>query len=175
MLNRKMIIGVVVVVLLEVSVCCARYSGGTGSPGYPYRIATAEDLNDIGNHIEDFNKFFVMVYDIDLSGYTGMQFNVLGSISNPFTGVFDGDGHIISNFTYSTDSIDKLQVGLFNYINEPNAKIKDLTLVDPNVRVTGDSRWIYGVVLLLARYGLGRLPAVTSRVASSQDLQESVG
>jgi hypothetical protein len=28
----------------------AKYSGGTGTPDDPYQIATAEDLNDIGNH-----------------------------------------------------------------------------------------------------------------------------
>jgi hypothetical protein len=40
------------------------YSGGTGEPNNPYRIATAQDLNDIGNHVEDFNKCFVVTADI---------------------------------------------------------------------------------------------------------------
>jgi len=31
----------------------AKYGGGTGEPNDPYRIATAEDLNDIGRYEED--------------------------------------------------------------------------------------------------------------------------
>jgi hypothetical protein len=71
------------------------YSGGDGSVEDPYRIATAEDLNDIGNHVEDFNKCFVLVNDINLAAYTGTQFNMIADTNNPFTGVFDGNGHTI--------------------------------------------------------------------------------
>jgi hypothetical protein len=79
------------------SASAGTYSGGTGEPDDPYRIATANDLNDIGNHVEDFNKHFVMVNDIDLAEYTGTQFNIIGPF---FCGVVDGNGHAISNFTY---------------------------------------------------------------------------
>lgn len=57
---------VVLLVGLSGGVCAGTYSGGTGEPNSPYRIETAEDLNDIGNHVEDFNKCFVMVNDINL-------------------------------------------------------------------------------------------------------------
>jgi hypothetical protein len=110
----------------------ARYSGGTGEPNDPYRIAAANDLNDIGNHVEDFNKCFVQVNDISLAGYKGAEFNIIGSYpDNPFTGVFDGNGHTISNFTYESDGTDF--IGLFGYVYEPNALIKDVALIDPNV------------------------------------------
>ena len=52
-------------------VCLARYSGGTGEPNDPYRIGTAADLNDIDNHVEDYNKCFVLVDDINLAVYEG--------------------------------------------------------------------------------------------------------
>jgi len=55
----------VMVLLSAAGVVSARYSGGDGSSEKAYRIATAEDLNDIGNHVEDFNKHFVMVNDIN--------------------------------------------------------------------------------------------------------------
>ncbi|MHC4741762.1 MAG: hypothetical protein ACYS8Z_07625 [Planctomycetota bacterium] len=109
--------------------CFAKYSGGTGTPEDPYRIATPEDLNDIGNHFEDYNCHFVMVNDIDLSAYTGSQFNIIASSEgSPFTGVFDGNDHVIRNFTYSGGSC-----GLFGYVNGANALIKDLGMIDSHV------------------------------------------
>lgn len=94
--------------LLSFSLLCnhglARYSGGSGEPNNPYKITTAEDLNDIGNHIEDFNKCFIMTADISLSGYSGSKFNAIGpNTTTPFTGIFDGNGHTISNL-YHTSS-----------------------------------------------------------------------
>lgn len=116
-----------------VSSAQAKYNGGTGEPNNPYKIATAEDLNDIGNHVEDFNKCFVLVADINLTAYTGTAFNIIGDDTNNFTGVFDGNGHTISNFTYESEEAD--YIGLFSVVNGVNAAIKDLTLVDPNIHM----------------------------------------
>ena len=109
--------------------CLGRYNGGTGEPNNPYRIATAEDLNDIGIHFEDYNSHFVMVNDIDLSAYTGSQFNIIASSEErPFAGVFDGNDHAIRNFTYSGGF-----VGLLGYVNGPNDVMKDLGVIDSYV------------------------------------------
>ena len=116
------------------SVFADTYSGGIGEPNDPYRIATAEDLNDIGNHVEDFNKCFVMVADINLASYTGNQFNIIGDDSNAFAGVFDGNSHTISNFTH-TDSIDDY-VGLFG-ITSSSSEIKIVGLINPIVYGAG--------------------------------------
>ena len=90
-------------ILLAGGISEARYNSGTGEPNDPYRIATAADLNDIDNHIEDYNKCFLMVDDIDLAAFTGTEFNIIGgSWYEPFTGVFDGNGHTIHNLTYSS-------------------------------------------------------------------------
>ncbi len=117
-----------------------KYSGGTGEPNTPYLISTAEDLNDIGNHPEDFNRCFLMTADINLADYTGTQFNLIGEWidwgdpnNKPFRGVFDGNGFSISKFTYQITGSDHDVIGLFRYIDDPNAEIKDLILFDPNV------------------------------------------
>lgn len=125
-------------VLLLTSSVQAKYSGGTGEPNTPYQIADANDMNEIGTHIEDWNDCFVLVNDINLAEYTGTQFNRIGtSSSNAFTGVFDGNGLTISNFTYTSNGTNG--IGLFGYINDPNAIIKNLALIDPNVAAgTGD-------------------------------------
>ena len=104
---------VVCVLLFIAGAARAKYSGGTGEANEPYRIATAADLNDIGNHVEDFNKCFVMVNDINLAAYTGTQFNIIGDYSNPFTGVFDGNGHTIWNLTLDVNTS---EAGLFGTV-----------------------------------------------------------
>lgn len=113
------------------------YSGGTGEPNNPYRIATPNDLNDIGNHIEDYNKHFIMVSDINLAAFTGTQFNIIGNDINPFTGVFDGNGHTISNFTWNSTGMN--HIGIFGCVSGADAEIKNLCLANPNVDAgTGD-------------------------------------
>ncbi len=104
----------------------AKYSGGTGEPNDPYRIATAEDLNDIANHVEDFNKCFLMVADINLADYTGTQFNIIGIDTTEFTGVFDGNDHKIWSFTRI--GIPPWEhIELFGYVGE-SGQIKNLGL-----------------------------------------------
>jgi hypothetical protein len=122
------------------------YSGGTGEPNDPYRIATAEDLNDIGNYEEDWDKHFILVNDVNLAEYTGTQFKIIGRTLppyKPFTGVFDGKDHKIWNFTWSSDSI-KYGIGLFAFLGE-GGLIKNLgmEIVDVNA---GTSSYIGGLV-----------------------------
>jgi len=130
----------------------AKYGGGTGEPNDPYLIYTAEQLNTIGLNQEDADKHFKLMADIDLSAYQGDSFNRIGSYDPPptvpsywrlsFTGVIDGNYHTISNFTYVVDVNEPLRedgqygdedVGLFGTIYGPQAQIKNLGLIDPNI------------------------------------------
>jgi hypothetical protein len=116
----------------------SKYSGGDGTCENPYRIATAADLNDIGNHTEDLNKCFVLINDINLAAFRGTQFNMIGihnwSIpSVPFTGVFDGNDCTISSFTYSFNGTKQEYIGIFGYVTGSSAEIKNLTVTDCNV------------------------------------------
>jgi hypothetical protein len=101
-------------------------------------------MNTIGLNQGDWDKHFKLTADIDLSAYTGEEFNLIGNawlgpgpppalVIEPFTGVFDGNGHTISNLTYSATADDLYYVGLFVYTE--NAEIKNLGLVDPNFYV----------------------------------------
>jgi predicted outer membrane repeat protein len=121
----------------------AKYGGGTGEPNNPYLIYTAEQMNAIGAEPNDWDKHFKLMADIDLSSYTGTAFNIIGEryyydvrlVKNPFTGVFDGNGKRVSNFSYTSTDIER--VGLFGYVE--GGTIKDLGLIDPNVDAgTGD-------------------------------------
>jgi hypothetical protein len=108
----------------------AKYGGGTGEPNDPYLIYTAEHLDSIRARADDRDKHFKLMADIDLSGYTENHFHLIGlGHRNAFGGVFDGNGHSISNFTYTTTYSD--DVGLFRVIQ--GGRIKDLRLIAPNV------------------------------------------
>jgi len=101
----------------------AKYSGGSGQPTDPYLISTPADLNDIGNHPEDFALSFLMTADINMAQISGNEYRVIGSESTPFTGVFDGTNHIISN----TSRV------IFGSVYGDNAAIKNLGLINVNV------------------------------------------
>jgi hypothetical protein len=127
-----------------------KYGGGTGEPNDPYLIYTAEQMNTIGAEPNNWDKHFKLMADIDLSVYAGTDFNIIGycvdwgsSDNKPFAGVFDGNGHTISNYSYT--STDANNVGLFAYVDDPNAEIKDLGLVDPNIKA-GKGNWIGSLV-----------------------------
>jgi hypothetical protein len=116
----------------------AQYGGGTGESGDPYLIYTAEQLNTIGTLQDDWDKHFKLMADIDMSSFTGTDFNIIGywvdwssPDNRPFTGVFDGNGHAISNLSCSSPG--RICIGLFGHVDGYSAEIKNLRLVDPNI------------------------------------------
>jgi hypothetical protein len=111
----------------------ATYGGGTGEPNNPYLIYTDEHLNAIGLHEEDFDKYFKLMADIDLAGLGENEFNMIGNIISPFSGVFDGNGHTISNFHYISTDVN--EAALFQFVKGEHAKIVNLRLIDPVINV----------------------------------------
>jgi hypothetical protein len=131
---------ILVVLSLSTLPVQAKYGGGNGTAEDPYLICTAEQMNSIGEDPNDWDKHFKLMADIDLSGFPGKKFSIIGAESNPpFTGVFDGNGHKISNFTYSCTK--GLYIGIFGYVDGSNAEIKNLGLIDPNID-TGTGDWV---------------------------------
>jgi hypothetical protein len=114
----------------------AKYGGVMGEPNDPYQIATAADLIALGEMPADYDKHFKLTADIDLSGFDDKKdrpvFNIIGiDDSSSFSGVFDGNGHTITNFVYDTNEVN--HIGLFGYIFGEGAQILNLVLIDPNV------------------------------------------
>jgi len=111
-----------------------KYGGGSGEPNDPYLIYTAEQMNAVGAEPNDWDRHFILMADIDLSEYTGTEYNVIGTdMDNRFTGVFDGNGRTISNFSYT--STHTSYIGIFGCVGSQLAKgeIRDLGLLEPNV------------------------------------------
>ena len=104
------------------------FSGGTGEAGDPYLIATSSDLNRIGHNPRLMDKHFKLISDIDLAG---VDFFFIGSLGHDYSGVFNGNGHTISNFTYTSNQTNN--IGLFRSIRGKDAEVKDLGLINPNI------------------------------------------
>ena len=97
-------------------------------------IETAEDLYNIRN---DLDGKFILMNDIDLSGYENWDpigRSQTGSFSEAFQGTFNGNGYVIKNLTINRP--DEEYVGLFGYTN--GANIENVGL--ENVNVTGGSK-----------------------------------
>jgi hypothetical protein len=131
----------------------AKYSGGTGEPNDPYQIATAEDLILLGETPEDCDKHFILTADIDLDpnlpGRKVFDSAVIAPDKEPtkdgfqgpvFTGIFDGNGHVISNLTVAG----KDYAGLFGQFGRPRGMVKNVGVVD--VKVTGSGYSVGGLV-----------------------------
>lgn len=123
----------------------AKYGGGSGEPKNPYLIYSHRQMNEIGANPSDWDKHFKLMADIDLSVYTETFYNIISrwrGLNRPgnitFTGVFDGNHHTISNFSYK--SADENGIGLFGYIDDPNAEIRNLGLIDCSIKLN----WFQG-------------------------------
>ena len=116
------------------AVCPVKYDGGSGTADDPYRIGSGGQMNEIGAYPEDWDKCFVLTANIDLSSFSGTQFNIIGTdYDNSFSGVFDGQNYTISYFTYS--STDSERVGIFGVVDGDGAEIRDVGLYWPRVNV----------------------------------------
>jgi len=103
------------------------YSDGNGTPAEPYQIASVSDWNDLMKTSSDWNKYFIMTADIDLQGITLAP---VGNSSKNFTGVFDGNDHVIRNADINRPASD--YIGLFGYVGS-GGQIRDLGVEDVNM------------------------------------------
>jgi hypothetical protein len=117
---------------------------GTGTAADPYLVHTADGLNRIGLYPQDWDKNFRLTADIDLSTCDEEPFNTMGGPGMPFRGVFDGAGHTISHFRYEYmpgggffAGQGRGTIGLFGCVDDPNAAIRNLGLIDPRLTSMG--------------------------------------
>lgn len=113
------------------------FAGGSGTSSDPYRVATAEQLNEVRNYL---NAHFLQTEDIDLSAApysSGEGWEPLGEgkmasngslAGNPFTGTFDGSGYTIRNLTIKSE---RGWSGLFGNIR--NAELRNIHLDNLNI------------------------------------------
>ena len=133
------------------AVSAAPWAGG-GEDGDPYLIDDADELQAVGADSDYWDSHFRVTADIDLFGLSGTDFNIIGYYNDeddkaPFSGVFDGDGHVVRNFTYisTTDAA----VALFGYVGAGGA-VRNLGLEAVAIDAGGSD-----VAAALAAYNYG--------------------
>ncbi|MBN1765595.1 MAG: hypothetical protein JW860_10085 [Sedimentisphaerales bacterium] len=145
----------ILIIFTFLCVCPPVYAqpwSGLGTQAEPFLIEDANDMQAIGAHPEHWDKHFLLTNNIDLSAFDGQDgrdpYNIIGYYesdldNHPFTGSINGDGHTISNLTY-TDNHNS--VGLFGYIlSDWQWVITYLGLINPQIN-TGQGNYVGGLV-----------------------------
>ena len=106
------------------------YAGGDGTMENPYQIATPEQLALLAeqtNNGTGGNTYYLLTEDLCLSGSEDYEWIPIGGPENPFTGVFNGNEHSISDM-YMTQ---QTYSGLFGFTQ--GATIKDIRIEEANI------------------------------------------
>ena len=123
-----------------------------------YYIYTVADLQALANRVNGgtdcSGDTYYLMNDLDLSGvsnwntigyFNGIPGGAIKDTKRPFKGTFDGQGHLIKNYTAKYDAggaTGRITVGLFGYIS--GATIKNLAVTGSKVYVKSNAYWVYG-------------------------------
>ncbi len=125
------------------------FGGGDGTVENPYEIRTAAQMFEIGKATRYWDKNFILVNNIDMNYFdesgTKPVYPIIGTPSTPFSGTFEGNGKRIT-YLLLTLSQDNYK-GMFGYINGDNAEVRNLTLVNPQTKYSGQPSSSYCAAL----------------------------
>lgn len=125
-----------------------RYGGGLGTAAQPYLISTAAQFNAVGATPSDWDKCFKLTANIDLRDLGATPLKQIGTVRDgAFLGIFDGNYKTVSNLRLASDGGNYL--GLFGLIDAAEARVTNLTLLDPNVADDG-ARYVGALAGLLS-------------------------
>ena len=129
---------------------------GEGTEGNPYQIATVTDMENLAvmvNVGHDFSGvYFAMMNDLDYenapldetgSNHTAIGYGESYSTIVPFSGIFDGNNHVIENLIINRGGA--RSQGLFGVVG-PNGVVKKLTLRNSSIY---GGKWLGGIAALV--------------------------
>jgi len=108
------------------------YSGGEGTAEDPYWISTVADWSELIATSADWDKNFILINDID---FGGANLTPVGKWDQPFTGIFDGHGHVLRNIVFEWQL--NREAGLFGYIDNGRIQNLDVDKIDSSVTFAG--------------------------------------
>lgn len=114
------------------------FAAGSGISSNPYIICNATHLDNIRT-IATSGASFRLGDSIDLNA---VSFDPIGNATTKFSGFFDGDGHVISNWTYN-NAISN--VGLFGYVSG-DFEVSDLGMVNVDITAVQSVGAVFGVI-----------------------------
>ena len=153
--------------------CEKNFSGGDGNIETPYQIATSKDLLDLSlkvNASEDScyrYAHYLQTSDIDATNLKG--FVPIGRSQNtPFQGVYNGNGHKISNLKYKFVSRDDRQIvlaGLFGLVSKKKgieSGLSNIHLANSRIIISANGETIVGgIVAVLENSEISNSSAAT--------------
>jgi hypothetical protein len=154
------------------------YSGGSGTAGDPYRIATKADLLALGAATVDYGKYFVQTANISLSGSSFTTALIAPDTVNsdanwdfngtPFTGVYDGAGYHITDGIFNGGNEARDYLGLFGKIGS-GGQVKNLILDSMTINSSYNGTSVYSFC-----YGIlcgGNAGTITNCIVNSGSIQ----
>ncbi len=136
-----------ILILLIATTGLKAYSGGNGTESDPYQIATLNDLKQLSETENDWNKNFKQIADIDASETEnwndGKGFPPIGK----FKGIYEGANHQITGLYIKRATDYDIRIALFAVLE--GAKVSNLIL--ENIFVEGANS--VGGLVGTSRYG----------------------
>ena len=100
---------------------------GDGTSANPYRISQLGHLVWVSDNVgSSSGKYYTVQNDINAAATAGWGFAPIGDALAPFSGIFDGNGKVISNVVIYREN--QYSVGFFGFVNSIGV-VKHLSLV----------------------------------------------
>ncbi len=150
---KKLIVLLTIIFTCTTLLFAGTYSGGSGTSGAPYQIATTADLIELSNTAADWvaGKYFEQTANIafdpneqlvdwdgdgtaDWDAEDQLGFSRIGNGSNEFKGNYDGNEKSLSNIYMNRSGSSN---GIFGQTRD--ATIQDLTIINADVNFFSDS------------------------------------
>ncbi len=117
------------------------FGSGKGTVAEPYLITSAAELAYLAQSVNEGrsykNSYLFLTSNIDLNH---LEFTPIGTLSKPFSGVFDGQGHTISGLSVTTVTAEKdaeyisySVAGLFGHVK--NGMLTNIHLNAPKINL----------------------------------------
>ena len=132
-MKKKQTILFYILFVLFTSNIYAQFAGGNGTDEDPYLVGTADQLNIVRDYLDSSFRQISHI-DLNVAPYNiGDGWDPIGNYENSFSGVYNGQGFIISNgyINRPTESV----IGLFSSIDGENTEIFNLGI--KNISVVG--------------------------------------
>ena len=105
-------------------------------------------MNAIGADPNDWDKHFILMADLDMTNFDGQNgnptYNIIGtSFQSTFTGLFNGNGFIISNLSWAQTTSFQQGIGLFGIVGS-GGELQNITLTNVSVSAKLDASSFIG-------------------------------
>jgi hypothetical protein len=135
------VIRIMISAVLWISGTVLAYSDGDGSAGNPYQISTKADLLALSADTANYDKCFIQTANIDLTEETFAMAVIAPDTDNtnltfegtPFTGRFEGQGHVITRMSINPSGAQNDFLGLFGNLGT-GAVVSNLALTSFSIQ-----------------------------------------